>query len=294
MLAVALLTACGSTSAPTATEPPSPSPSASGVPVTSPAAEATPSPVASDAVVSTPTPSVMPALLTDSIGEVIVTDLVVRSAPGVGADSRILDERLTQADLVYIIDGPVRADGYDWLLIAELGVGSEPTVQGWVAPASREGEPWVLPTEPACPTEVSFDVLAEVPRPLRLYCFGDREVVLEGALGFCGHGDPVIQEPAWLANQACIFDALGRPMTSMDWPGLLIHVPPDSGVPSWDGTPRPLRITGRFDHPAAQTCRYAEGAELTMPELEIALAGPLLRFQCRTGFVLRSATPIDG
>jgi hypothetical protein len=152
----------------------------------------------------------MPGLVTDSIGEVIVTDLVVRSAPGVGADSRILDERLTEADLVYVIDGPVRADGYNWLLVAELGVWSEPTVQGWVAPASRDGEPWVLPTDPACPTEVSVDVLADVPLPLRLYCFGDQEVVLEGALGFCGHGDPVITEPVWLANQACIFDALGR------------------------------------------------------------------------------------
>jgi hypothetical protein len=236
----------------------------------------------------------MPSLVRDSIGEVIVTDLVVRSAPGVGADSRILDERLTEADLVYIIDGPVRADGYDWLLVAELGVWTEPTVQGWVAPASREGEPWVLPAEPACPTEVSVDVLADVPPPLRLYCFGDQEVVLEGALGFCGHGDPVITEPEWLANQACIFDALGRPMNSLEWPGLLVHVPPDSDVPSWVGTPMPLRIPGRFDHPAAQTCRFVDGAELTMPDLESALAGPLLRFQCRTGFVLQAATPIDG
>jgi hypothetical protein len=295
LLAAALLTACGSTSVPIATGPPAPSPSASGMPVTSPAVEATPSPVSSHAVYPTPVPSATPTLNTDSIGEVIVTDLVVRSAPGVGADSRILEQRLTEADLVYVIDGPVRADGYDWLLVAELatwdGLGSP--VQGWVAPASRDGEPWVLPTEPACPTEVSVDVLAEVPLPLRLYCFGGQEVVLEGALGFCGHGDPVIQEPAWLANYQCIFDALGRPAGSMERP-LLVHVPPDSGVPSWDGTPRPLRITGRFDHPAAQTCRFVEGAELTMPDLEIELAGPLLRFQCRTGLVLQTARPIDG
>jgi hypothetical protein len=83
-------------------------------------------------------------------------------------------------------------------------------------------------------------------------------------------------------------------MNSLGWPGLLVHVPPDSDVPSWVGTPRPLRITGRFDHPAAQTCRFVEGAELTMPDLENALAEPLLRFQCRTGFVLQAATPIDG
>jgi hypothetical protein len=65
-------------------------------------------------------PSAMPTLVTDSIGEVIAIDLVVRSAPGVGADSRILDQRLIEADLVYIIDGPVRADGYGGLLVAEL------------------------------------------------------------------------------------------------------------------------------------------------------------------------------
>lgn len=53
-----------------------------------------------------------------------------------------------------------------------------------------------------------------------------------------------------------------------------------------------IRITGRFDSPVAQTCRFTEGAELTFPELG-ELDQAFLRFNCRVGFAVEEAELID-
>jgi hypothetical protein len=221
---------------------------------------------------------------------VIVTDLVVRSAPGVGEDSAILqDERLTDGDWVYVVEGPITVDGYDWLLAVELEDPFSGEVQsaGWIAAASREGEEWVVPVDPICPSEISVEAFAAVAEGLLLYCFGGQELTLEGAFGFCFHSDPVIQEPAWLGNYPCAFEKLDRPRVS-HWPTVSVHLHPDADV---HASPEagPLRITGRFDAPEAKTCRYVDGAELTFPEFHAAL----LPFQCRASFVVESTTPIS-
>jgi hypothetical protein len=248
-----------------------------------------PSPTAS--TVAAPTRSPDRALSKDTIGRVIVTDLVVRSAPGVGQDSSILEMGLTDGDLVYVIDGPVPADGYDWLLVTELGPEFASRAAGWIAPASRDGEEWVRPVTPDCPTEVSVAAFAEVPPPLLLHCFGGQELTLEGVFGFCAHGDPVIQEPEWLANYFCSFEVLGRPDGTTEWPSISVHTEPGTVVVP-DGPPQPLRITGRFDSPAAETCRFIDEAEQIMPELG-ETDELFLRFNCRAAFVVESATPID-
>jgi hypothetical protein len=48
---------------------------------------------------------------------VVTTDLVVRSEPGTHDGSRILPTRLNGPTLLYVVDGPVQADGYDWYLV---------------------------------------------------------------------------------------------------------------------------------------------------------------------------------
>jgi len=254
---------------------------------------ATLSPTALPSPIAEPSPMPEPTLGEDTIGEVIVTDLVVRSAPGVGEDSEIHDFGLTAGDLVYVIEGPVPANGYDWLLVSEL-VGpfaGEALSAGWIAPASREGEPWVVPAEAPCPTEISVEAFASVAEGVLLYCYGGDELTLEGALGFCPHSDPVIQEPAWLGNSWCSFEKLDRPLTSQ-WPSISIHFDPASDPPSFTGEPVPLRVTGRFDAPIAQTCRYADGAEDSFPELT-DLHEKLLVFECRSAFVVESAERLE-
>ena len=126
--------------------------------------------------------------------------------------------------------------------------------------------------------------------PPTLACFGGEEITMEGALGFCGHGDPAIGEPAWLANESCVFEAPDRHgVPPEDWPALSVHLDPGADIPSFTGETRPLRITGRFDTPAAEGCRYIEVAGLTLEPF----AEDLLRFQCRLGFAVESAVPLD-
>ena len=168
------LSAC----APAALSDPSASPSSGSPGESAPSSAGTtgePSPTATSDV---PSPSPDGALAKDTIGRVVVTDLVVRSAPGVGDDSRILEMGLTDGDLVYVIEGPRPADGYDWLLVTQLAPEFASRAAGWIAPASREGEEWVAPATPDCPTEVSVEAFAQVPPPLLLKCFGGLELTL--------------------------------------------------------------------------------------------------------------------
>jgi hypothetical protein len=240
---------------------------------------------------STP-PSPGAALAVDTIGRVVVTDLVTRSAPGVGEDSTILEMGLTDGDLVYVIEGPRQADGYDWLLVTQLAPEFASRADGWIAPASRDGEVWVEPVAPDCPAEVSVEAFASVPPPLLLTCFGGEELTLEGVYGSCAHGDPVIQEPEWLANSFCTFEVAGRPDGTTDWPSITVHTDPELEIPASDGAAQPVRITGRYDSPVADTCRFIDEADEIMPELG-ETDELFLRFNCRAAFVVESATPIE-
>ncbi len=233
--------------------------------------------------------------MADTIGLVVVTDLVVRSAPGVGESSEILEIGLTDGDLVYVIDGPVAADGYEWLLVSDLAPAFASAASGWVAQASREGEEWVRSVPPECPTEVSMAALAPVPPPLLMKCFGGQELTLDGAIGFCAHGDPIIAEPEWLTNYFCAFELPGKPDEVKDWsawPSLVVHLPDGLDVPGSGEELQAVRITGRFDSPAAQTCQFTDEAEVTFPDLR-ELDEYFLRFNCRVGFVVDSASLID-
>jgi hypothetical protein len=270
-------------------EPSATDPTASVDATSSPEATASLSPAAT-ADEPNPTSDASGSPAKDTLGEVVVTDLVVRSAPGVSGDSKILEAGLTLGDLVYVVDGPEPADGYDWLLVSEMVLPWKSANAGWIAPASRDGEVWVRPVTPDCPEEVGVEAFASVPQALLLACFGDEEISLDGALGFCGHADPVVTEPAWLANYFCAFEAPGRPAGISEWPTLPVSIDPDAGVPSFAGESIPLRITGRYDHPASGTCRYTEGAEDSFPELD-TYDETLLRFGCRSRFVLESAIP---
>lgn len=229
---------------------------------------------------ATPGPA---GLAPDTIGRVLVTELVVRSAPGVGADSTILDGQLTLEDPVYVIDGPVAADGYQWILASRaLADPGSPPIAGWVAIASREGEAWVESIEPPCPSSVDVVALSGMSGEQALYCFGGDELTLGGALGFCGHADPVIQEPGWLANESCAFEAPDRPGVS-SWPTISVHFEPAVRTPPYTGGTTPARLIGRYDHSAAASCRYIEGAADPPPT---ELDAMLLAFRCRMAFVV--------
>ncbi len=116
----------------------------------SPTASPTPS-LASPSPTVQPTPAqtapaVSPAPVDDGplrAGEIaaMVSDgrLVIRTKPGTGADSAIFKTKLYPGQRVLTIEGPVEASGYPWFRV-RLGV-----IEGWVAGAGLDGEPWLAP-----------------------------------------------------------------------------------------------------------------------------------------------------
>jgi pimeloyl-ACP methyl ester carboxylesterase len=154
-----LLFGCAAPSAGTASPSPTVQPSASQA--------AAPSPTARDLAPS-PSPRATPlqsgGLRIDTVARVVTDDLVIRSAPGVGPSSEILPDRLDamldsippEPQLLFLVEGPVSADGYEWYLVQAftpdlcVDVCPEPPF-GWVAAGSRDGEAWIEPYAIDCP-----------------------------------------------------------------------------------------------------------------------------------------------
>jgi hypothetical protein len=77
-----------------------------------------------------------------SIAEVVVTGLRVRTAPTVDdAVSAKLEPLLSNGIRLEILEGPVRADDYDWYLVQAVGLPH----RGWVAASDHDGEAWIEP-----------------------------------------------------------------------------------------------------------------------------------------------------
>jgi anti-sigma factor RsiW len=129
----------------TATASASPTVSPSAATQSSPVASPIPTePVPSSATETAPASS--PSPVDDGplrAGEIaaMVSDgvLVIRTQPGTGADSAIFKTKIRPGQRVVTIEGPVEASGYPWFRV-RLGI-----IEGWVAAAGRDGEPWLAP-----------------------------------------------------------------------------------------------------------------------------------------------------
>ena len=123
--------------------PPAPTPSARP-------ATASPSPTATPSAPA-PTATARPGTFAaNTIVEIVVDGLRVRTAPTVDdATSAKLEPLLGNGTKLHILDGPVTADDYDWYEVQAIGWPHH----GWVAAADHDGSPWIvdsaLNTEPA-------------------------------------------------------------------------------------------------------------------------------------------------
>jgi hypothetical protein len=268
-----LLAGCGAT----------PTASPGGAPSTE-APVATPSPSPEPTVAAaTATPSSEPpiGMLRDTIIEVVVTDLVVRSHPTVDAPSTILDGRLTAPDRAFIVDGPVLADGYEWYQVAPLDrTDGTRGPFGWIARAARDGEAWVVPAVVEC---AAMDDLAGIIalKPLeRLACFPGPGLELTAPAVTCGAGGgPWTFDPPWIS----MVGGCGLAMDSSGERVLLFRVPPGEEGP----TAGPATVTGHFNDSAAAGCTVTTADPVAYP----APAPEEAILLCRTEFVLG---PIGG
>lgn len=217
----------------------------------------------------------------DSIWRVTVSDLIVRSEPGVADPDTILPARLTDEDRVLVVDGPRAADGYEWYQVLPIrpdGLRERPF--GWVAAASRGGEAWMEQEQLDCPGSADLAGILLLAPEERLACFGGRSIrFIAGEEGGCGAGGgfPVAYEPAWLAGSGgCGFGA-----ATDNW--LMLRFPPGASQAYRPGD----EIVGHFDDPAAANCvGTANYPDVTAPSRAEAVA------QCRTEFVVESVAPV--
>ena len=292
-------------------EPPSPaaaSPAAPSMPVEpspppSPSAPA-PSPLSPDPTPVLPlTTSLMfGPLRIDGLARVVVDRLRVRSAPGTGADSTIQAEPLMTGDEVFVIAGPVPADGYQWWEVQVV----RPAVYGrfgWVAAASRDGEIWASPASVDCPAAPSIADLDWLGGAGALVCYGRREIQLRAfRRQFCGDGiATVARSPDWIAGvfggdslfdrKAYQVDETALEIYGRAHPSLL-----EAGTPYFncgeEGTGW-FDITGHFDDPVSSGCRATEydtefsgEGQHEEPALSIT--------RCRQTFVYTELRPATG
>lgn len=295
-LLAAALVACGGTTAGSPVASPTAAP-------TEPASEpATPSPSPSAPESEPPSVSPSPSVPADPPSPAIAVDSVVRTTV---AGLRLREEPTTAATSLgtlsngapsYVVDGPVSADGYSWYLLSGLGIPQYsgcsgpvatdpwecPVWFGWVAAGSPDGDAWLAQHDLDCPTwpeVVDFDIILGVQRIAYLACFGDEERSLTGFY-------PTIPDDAGLGG-ACA----GVP-GEMSWIACNLgyeHINPSEADPFGSGfvfsvdttsVPMPdrgqwVRITGRFDHPAADDCTFDDPPERSV-------------LQCRAQFVVES------
>ena len=124
---------------------------------------------------SSPEPNASPApnvLTAGSVVDVVSGGLRVRTLPTVDNSKSVkLDPLLAVGTQLQIIEGPVKADGYDWYLVQAIGLPH----RGWVAAADHDGSPWVedralASSSPSPYTAVESDLIAGLRSDAVVHC----------------------------------------------------------------------------------------------------------------------------
>ena len=269
-----LVAACQAAPVPSA----SPSPVPSGSP-SSPGPSASPSDAPSPSPDPTatpePEPSPLPSLDADGFAVTISPDVRVRSLPEVSDASDRLEPLLPLGARLFVVRGPVSADGFAWYLVDPLREGLP---SGWVA-TGRVDDPWVEAEALVCPrVPRTFGEIAELTADepyTAMLCLGADEVALDGLLGGweaqCGLEPCCVVDSPW----SCLSDAwLADRGADPEQDALLaVYLDPEIDVEdlppfSWQ-EPVPVRASIRFDHPLAGDCRATDDDSETAHALAV-------------------------
>jgi hypothetical protein len=272
---------------------PSPAPSVTLAPSSAPPSAPVPDVIALDPP-SGELANVGPPLARDSMALVVTDNLRVRSAPFVGDLSTKHQRLLDDGDRLFVIDGPVIAQNYEWYQVKAWRPRS-PSVSwpvGWVARAGHDGEVWFRSTTLSCPASPgTVEALLALAPADRLACYGDTTLQIRAVVGTAAvdcdparFGCPT--GPEWLAGSALRASisasvdapAAGVPIALEQGAGLDPDAIEQAGV---------VRLRGTFDHPDSTSC----GPDPERP----GSAGPLSPteavLECRMRFVVTAVTP---
>jgi hypothetical protein len=225
----------------------------------------------------------------------------------VGDASRKLEPLLWNGAGLFVIDGPVAGSGYDWYLVeplqeVDLQVHPDPPPPGWVAAASREGEPWIAPIPGDCfDTPLGWLQFELTSRPIgldALSCFGDRQLQFTAWLASESGGGcrdttgPWTITPAWLGPCPDPAYRLADPDSNLanGVNSLAVTVAPSVDLRSLPKLEPDhwllVDVVGQYAHPDASSCRATptggDGDGPPRPEVVV--------LRCRDQFVVTSMT----
>lgn len=194
-------------------------------------------------------------------------------------DSVIHEQQLAMGDRLFVNAGPVEANGYQWYQVQPIqrpGASVEDELPfGYVAAASREGEPWLRAIAFDCPdSPPTVEDLIGLDPTERLHCFAGEELTFTTDSQGCGIQDPVTIEPGWFENPICNVGPSGS--------FLSVRIPPEGSQGAMSGG---VTVTGHFDDPRARDCRWInDNPDIPEPPADQVI------LRCRMEFVATSIT----
>ena len=202
---------------------------------------------------------------TGTVAVTVVDSLRVRSEPRISEDSYKEKPLLPLGTTLYVLDGPVSASGYDWYQVFPLASRTLP--QGWVASASRDGEPWIADGDFACPAmPIDIRSLAALRPGVGLACFPRVPIEVKARLiRLGGELDGGAYTPGWfgvgqLGGMLLVEPEVTRPPADpRKW--FILMLDPAGRHPDVLPVGEVVKVTGVFDHPAAAACTFDSGRE---------------------------------
>ena len=233
----------------------------------------------------------------DSLAQVVSGRLRIRSEPRVADDSIKYEPLLGVGVRLFVLDGPVVANEYEWYQITAWHP-QDPSASwpvGWVSRGDHDGTPWIRPITDACPTgEVTAAVVAGMPAPERVACFGNETLRFRAFISGPGQvtacvADPgCVDGPTWLAGHAGWFAAADASLDTPSTGGPPIAIDPAGAVAERSvPTGTMAEVVGAFGHPLARDCRV-RGPGTADGRMTDAAA----RLHCRARFVV-TAIEVD-
>jgi hypothetical protein len=213
--------------------------------------------------------------------------LRVRSQPRISDDSRKLEPLLPLGSQLYVLGGPVSASGYVWYDVVPLTSRNLPS--GWVASASRDGEPWIAAADFDCPPlPTDFRSLAALASGVGLVCFPRVPITVDARVLSCNCDmDGAWYTPSWFWLGSGGPNLLTEPGTTAvpsdpaGW--FALNLDPMGEHPDVLPVGQVVEVTGIFDHPAASGCTRTEmdgqpvpsqGCRLAFAVTRVLLHGP--------------------
>ena len=265
---VVFVAGCSSSSASLAPSPPM-SPAAAStetlVPTVTPTVTSSPTASPTARPTTTAASSTLPGkTLVDTAVVTVVDGVRVRSQPRVSDDSFKYERLLPLGTPLYVLDGPVAASDYTWYEVVPLT--SRTLHSGWVATASRSGEPWLAARDFACPPRPT-DVrsLAALLPGVGLACFPRVPITVQARLIQCNcEMDGPTYSPGWFGlgsgYKLLVEPEVTRPPAdAARW--FILELDPAGQHPDVLPVGDVVEVTGIFDHPAAAACTGNVGVD---------------------------------